>query len=90
MAVLKLSTPLRNSVGGESQLEVDAQTVAELVTQVESQYPGFKQRVCDAGGQIAPHINVFVNKEHINFLDGVDTALNDDDTVTFLPSMAGG
>jgi len=48
------------------------------------------RNVCDETGAVRPHLNVFVNSDHMRDLDGVDTILRSGDVVTVLPAVSGG
>ena len=74
----------------ESEVEIDAATVGELVNSLESSYAGIGEKLLDEGGEIRRYVNIFVNEEDIRFLDGKDTPLNDGDNVSIVPAIAGG
>ena len=49
-----------------------------------------KDRICDEEGQVRRFINLYVNNEDIRFLNGKDTELGENDTVSIIPAIAGG
>jgi molybdopterin converting factor small subunit len=53
-------------------------------------YPPLKIHLLDSDGKLRRHFNIFVNGEHIRELNGLDTALKDDDKIILLASAAGG
>jgi len=57
---------------------------------LESQFPGIKDRLCDENGGIRKFINIYINEEDIRFLDGPKTQINEKDTVSIIPAIAGG
>ena len=61
-----------------------------MIADLESQFPGIKDRLCDENGEIRKFINIYVNEEDIRFLKGPDTEIKDDDTVSIIPAIAGG
>ncbi len=87
---VKIPTPLRRHTGGTASVEVQGTRVREALDSLLAQYPSVGERLFDAQGQLKPHLNVFLNNEDIRFLDGLDTALREGDTVVLLPALAGG
>jgi sulfur-carrier protein len=67
-----------------------AQDVRELLAELARQYPQVHVRVCDERGDPRPHINVFVNDDHIRARAGLDTPLTTGDLVMILPAVSGG
>ncbi|MBI3358796.1 MAG: molybdopterin-synthase adenylyltransferase MoeB [Nitrospirae bacterium] len=87
---VRIPTPLRPIVGGEAALQIKAETVIAVLDQIEKDHPGFKSRICDDAGKTRRFVNIFVNSEDIRYLDGMKTALQDGDTVSIVPAVAGG
>lgn len=65
-------------------------TIAALLDDLEKQFSGFKEKICDTTGAIKSFINIYVNDEDIRFLEQVATPLNDGDMVLIIPAIAGG
>jgi len=74
----------------KDEVIISAGNVVELIDEMESQYPGIKERLCDESGNVRRFINFYVNNEDIRFLDGKETALNEEDIVSIIPAIAGG
>ena len=91
MAVkVRIPTQLRPLAGGASEVEVDGATVADLLKALDAAHPGFGERLFDESGQLRRFVNVFVAEEDVRFLDGVSTAVEDGQTVSIVPAVAGG
>ena len=91
MAVtVKLPTILRKHAGGEAKVGADGATLSEVLTNLETQYPGITKNVISDDGGLHRFINVYVNDEDVRFTGSLDTALKDGDSVTILPAVAGG
>jgi molybdopterin synthase sulfur carrier subunit len=91
MAVkVRIPTQLRTLSGGASEVDVDGGTVADALKALEASHPGFAERLYDTDGVLRRFVNVFVAEEDIRFLDGVDTAVNDGQTLSIVPAVAGG
>ena len=90
MAVtVKIPTQLRAATGGEAALEVEGNTVGEVLDAVFDAHGGLRDRITQ-DGDLRRFVNVYVSGEDIRFLDGLDTTVEDGDEVTILPAVAGG
>jgi molybdopterin synthase sulfur carrier subunit len=87
---LHVAGPLRAYCAGAAQLSLSAQTIREVLVELEGNQHAFYRNVCDETGKVRQHLNVFVNSDNVRDLDGVDTALRAGDVVTFLPAVSGG
>ena len=87
---VRVPTPLRRFTGGAEQVNADGASIAALVNNIEQNYPGIKERICDDQGNIRRFVNIFVNGDDIRFLDNLETALKDGDEVSIVPAIAGG
>ncbi len=91
MAVLvRIPTPLRTLTKGTAEVQATADTVADLVSDLERQFPGMRDRLMDENGELRRFVNIYVNEEDIRFLDGQKTALKAGDQVSIVPAIAGG
>lgn len=90
MAIVRIPTPLRKLTGGSEEVTAAAKSVGELIGELEKQYPGIKERICDDSGQVRRFVNIFVKDEDIRFLQNLDTPLGDKDEVSIVPAIAGG
>jgi len=79
------AAPLR-----DGELCVLARDVRELLGELARQHPDVHVRICDERGEPRPHINVFVNDDHVRARAGLDTPLTAGDLVTILPAVSGG
>jgi molybdopterin synthase sulfur carrier subunit len=76
--------------GGKSEVEIEGQTVGQLIENLGATHPGLKERLYDEKGEVRRFINIYVNEEDIRFLTGTDTPLKDGDEVSIIPAIAGG
>jgi sulfur-carrier protein len=91
MAVLvRIPTPLRSLTKGQAEVQVAADNVADLIDDLEKQFPGIKERLVDEGGEVRRFINFYINEEDVRFLQGAKTALKVGDQVSIVPAIAGG
>jgi molybdopterin synthase sulfur carrier subunit len=85
-----IPTPLRKYTSGLETVEVKAGTVAEVFTELETQFPGIQARLCDTNGELRRFINVYVDGEDIRFLDQLATGVGPEAEVSIVPAIAGG
>ena len=91
MAVrVRIPTPLRAMTKGSADVQVTADTVGDLIEDLERQFPGMRERLVEESGEIRRFINIYVNQEDIRFLQGAETALTQGDEVSIVPAIAGG
>jgi sulfur-carrier protein len=86
---VKIPTPLRPVTGGQSELKVEGATVGDVLRKVDSQHKGFAERVLD-GRTVKRFINVYVNEDNIRDHKDLETEVKAGDTISILPSIAGG
>ena len=85
-----IPTPFRRMTGNRAEVEVDASTVAELLDNLDRQFPGVHDLIYNSEHRIPQHINIYVNNQEIGALDGDQTALRQGDQVAIIPAIAGG
>jgi molybdopterin synthase sulfur carrier subunit len=90
VVTVRIPTQLRELSGGNSELQLEGKTVAEILEALEQRHPGFAERLHDDKGELRRFVNVFVADEDIRFLQGLDTAVTDGQTVSIVPAVAGG
>jgi molybdopterin converting factor small subunit len=82
--------PLRPTSGGAARVFVPARTLRELLDALERLHPALHRSICHETGKVRPHINLFVNQQHMRDREGLDTALGPGDVVIILPAVSGG
>ena len=87
---VRLPTPLRKLTNDEEVVETTADNVGAAIADLETRYPGIKERLLDDDGEVRRFVNVYVNEEDIRFLDNQATALKDGDELSIFPAIAGG
>ena len=82
-------TLLRTFTQDKKRVEVQGNTVLEVIEHLERDYPGVKERLI-GDGQVHRFVNIYVNDDDIRFADNLATALKPGDAITILPAGAGG
>ena len=88
--VVRIPTPLRKMTQNEAEVSAEGSDIASLIDNLENNYPGIKDRICDDQGEIRRFVNIYLNDEDIRFLQGQSTSLADGDEVSIIPAIAGG
>ena len=87
---VRIPTPLRKLTNNEELVQIDAKTVGAAIAQLQTRFPGIKERLIDETGEIRRFVNVYVNEEDIRFLKNRETPLKDGDEISIIPAIAGG
>ncbi len=87
---IRIPTQLRQLTGGTGEVEVDGSTVGEALKALDAAHPGFADRLFDESGGLRRFVNVFLADEDVRFLDGLATPVNDGQTLSIVPAVAGG
>ncbi|MDP2943606.1 MAG: MoaD/ThiS family protein [Candidatus Omnitrophota bacterium] len=87
---VRIPTPLQKLTQGKAEVEVEAKDVRGLIEDLDKNFPGIKDRLCDDKGNIRRFINIYVNEEDVRFLKQDSTPLIDGDEVSIIPAIAGG
>jgi len=87
---VRIPVLLRTLTNNQSEVSATGSTIKELLADLESSYPGMRERFYDGDGKLRRFINIYVNAEDIRFIDGENTPLKDGDEVSIVPAIAGG
>ena len=87
---VRIPTPLRKLTKGSQEVTVSGSTVANLIDNLEKEFPGIKERICEGNGKVRRFVNIYVNEEDIRFLQNMDTTLKVGDEISIIPAIAGG
>jgi len=85
-----IPTPLRPFTGKLDAVEVDGATIGELLTNLTTKYEGLKPHLYNDQGKLRSFVNVYLNDEDIRYLEKEKTAVKPGDTISIIPSVAGG
>jgi len=87
---VRIPTPLMKLTDNQSEVSAKGETISDIINNLESQFNGIKDRICEENGSPRRFINIYVNEEDIRFLEGEMTAVNEGDEISIIPAIAGG
>ena len=85
-----IPTPLRTYTAMQDTIEVEGGTVGELLSNMTSTYTELRKHLFTEDGKLRNFVNIYVNDDDIRYLDKEETPGSSDDTVSIVPSVAGG
>jgi molybdopterin converting factor small subunit len=85
-----IPTPLRAYAGKQASVELQATTVAEALVALTTKFSDLRKHLYSDDGRLRSFVNVYVNDEDIRYLQKDQTRLSEGDTVSIVPSIAGG
>ena len=87
---VRIPTPLRKLTKDKDTVQAAGGTIQDIIENLETQYPGLKERLCDERGELRRFVNVYLNDEDIRFAQGKSTPVKDGDEISVIPAIAGG
>jgi len=85
-----IPTPLRPYAGKRDAVEYDAKTVGEALASLTTQFSELRKHLYADDGRLRSFVNVYVNDEDIRYLQKEATPIREGDTISIVPSIAGG
>ena len=85
-----IPTPLRVYAGKQEEVEAEGRTVGELLANMTAEYTDLRTHLYTEDGKLRSFVNIYVNDDDIRYLDKEQTPLKPGDTVSIIPSVAGG
>ena len=87
---VRIPTPLMKLTDNQAEVSAEGETIADMLNNLESQFAGIKERICEESGAPRRFINIYLNEEDIRFLEGENTKIKDGDEISIIPAIAGG
>jgi molybdopterin synthase sulfur carrier subunit len=85
-----IPTPFRRATNNQGRVSFEAADVESLLDELEESFGALKGLVRNDRGEVHAHVNIYVNNEGIEALQGLATPLVDGDEVSIIPALAGG
>lgn len=90
MAKILIPTPLRQYAEKNNSVDVSGTTVGEALASLTTQFPDLRKNLFNDEGKLRSFVNVYVNDEDIRYMQKDATPIADGDTISIVPSIAGG
>lgn len=88
---VRIPAPLRKVTGERDVITADGGgSLLEVISRLDQEYPGLKERICDENGELRRFVNLYINGEDVRFLSGLQTPVKAGDEVSIVPAVAGG
>ncbi|MBI3405882.1 MAG: MoaD/ThiS family protein [Acidobacteria bacterium] len=85
-----IPTPLRPYANKQTKVAFEAGTVREALASLTAQFSELQKHLYSEDGRLRSFVNIFVNDDDIRYLRNEDTPIRDGDTISIIPSIAGG
>jgi molybdopterin converting factor small subunit len=85
-----IPTPLRPYAGKQESVDLQAATVAEALSALTARFAELRRHLFADDGRLRSFVNVYVNDEDIRYLQKDQTSVKEGDTISIVPSIAGG
>ncbi len=87
---IHIPTPLRQYADKNDTVEVSANTVGDALSGLVSKHPDLRRHLFTDDGKLRAFVNVYLNDEDIRYLQKEATPVKDADSISIVPSIAGG
>ena len=90
MPKIHIPTPLRQYAGKQAAVTVKAGTIADSLNDLVTQHPDLRRHLYTDEGKLRAFVNVYLNDEDVRYMQKDATPVKDSDTISIVPSIAGG
>lgn len=90
MAKVLIPTPLRQYAGGQKEVDIPGATVGEILASLTSEFGDLRKHLYTDEGKLRSFVNVYLNDEDVRYLQKDNTSAAESDTLSIVPSIAGG
>jgi molybdopterin converting factor small subunit len=90
MTKIHIPTPLRQYAGKQPTVEVKAGSIGDALSDLVSKHPELRRHLYTDDGKLRAFVNVYLNDEDVRYLQKEATAVKDSDSISIVPSIAGG
>ncbi len=87
---VRIPTPLRKITNDQEEVSATGVNIKEIIENLEANYTGLKERICEDDGSLRRFVNIYLNDEDIRFADNLESSLKDGDELSIIPAIAGG
>ncbi len=87
---IHIPTPLRQYADKQDAVEVRGETVGEALANLTTEYADLRRQLFNEEGKLRAFVNVYLNDEDIRYLSKENTPVKEGDSLSIVPSIAGG
>lgn len=81
---------LRGRTSRRTVVQVTGNTVRDVIDHLDQEFPGLRFNLCHETGELRPFVNIFLDREEVRYLQGLDTAIPVGAEIHIMHSVAGG
>ena len=85
-----IPTPLRVYTNNQDTVEAEGSTVGALLSNMTNEYTELQKHLYNEDGKLRSFVNIYLNDDDIRYLDKEKTPVKSEDTISIVPSVAGG
>ena len=89
-ATVRIPTILRTFTSGAGEVTAEGSTLREVLDNLETGFPGIRDRILDEQGALRRFVNVYVGDDDVRFIGGLDAEVPDGTRISIIPAVAGG
>jgi molybdopterin converting factor small subunit len=89
-ASVRIPTILRTFTSGAGEVTAEGSTLREVLDNLETSFPGIRDRIVDEQGALRRFVNVYVGDDDVRFIGGLDAEIADGARISIIPAVAGG
>ncbi len=89
-ASVRIPTILRTFTSGAGEVTAEGSTLREVLDNLETSFPGIRDRIVDEQGALRRFVNVYVGDDDVRFIGGLDAEISDGARISIIPAVAGG
>ena len=89
-ATVRIPTILRTFTSGAGEVTAEGSTLREVLDNLETSFPGIRDRIVDEQGALRRFVNVYVGDDDVRFIGGLDAEIADGARISIIPAVAGG
>jgi sulfur-carrier protein len=86
---IQIPQPMRETTGNAADVAVTGATVHAALQNLVALHPAIGPKLFD-NGKLRAYVNIYLNDEDIRFLDDLDSAVQEGDSIALIPAVAGG
>jgi len=87
---IEIPTALRQYVENQDAVQLEGDTVGDVLTALSKKYPDLQKHLFDDQGKLRNFVNVYLNDDDIRYLEKEATEVAESDNLSIIPSVAGG